>query len=111
MNKIILSGMKKKLDEANGLWAEYLHEIMWSYHTTLHSTTRKTPFMMVNGANAMILVEINTLTWRRLAFDESVNSKGLDNSTDLLDEIMEITHIIEFTAKQRITRRFNIKVR
>lgn len=46
-NKIILSGMKKKLEEAKGLWDEYVHEILWSYHTTQHSTTRETPFRMV----------------------------------------------------------------
>lgn len=59
----------------------------------------------------MIPIEINTLTWGCLAFDESTNSKGLDISADLLDEIREMAHIKEFTAKQRITQRFNIKVR
>lgn len=103
--------MKKKLDEAKGLWAEYLHEILWSYHTRLHSTTRETPFRMVYGVDAMILVEINTPTWRRLAFNESINLEGLDVLADLLDEIRETTHVIEFAAKQRIAQRFNIKVR
>lgn len=28
VNKIILSEMKKKMDEAKGLWVEYLHEIL-----------------------------------------------------------------------------------
>lgn len=27
-NKIILSGMKRKIDAAKGLWADYLHEIL-----------------------------------------------------------------------------------
>lgn len=39
-NWIILSRMKKKLDEAKGLSVEYLHEIIWSYHTNPHSTTK-----------------------------------------------------------------------
>lgn len=47
----------------------------------------------------------------RLAFDESINSEGLDIFADLLDEVRETTHIIEFTAKQRIAQMFNIKVR
>lgn len=38
---IILSRMKNKLDAVNGLWVAYLHEILWSYHNTPHSTTRK----------------------------------------------------------------------
>lgn len=35
----------------------------------------------------------------------------MDNYADLLDEIKETTHTREFAAKQRISRRFNIKVR
>lgn len=61
-NRIILSGMKKKLDEANGLWAEYLHEILWLYHTTPHSTTKDTPFQMVYRDDEMIHIEVNYLT-------------------------------------------------
>lgn len=74
--------MKKKLDEAKGLWAEYMHAILWSYHTLSHSTTLGTPFKMVYGADAMIPIDINTPTWGRQAFDESVNSEGLNISTD-----------------------------
>lgn len=66
---------------------------------------------MVYGADAMSPVIINTLTWKHIAFDEKANSYGLDNSTYLLDEIKETTHIRDFTTKQRIVRRFNIKVR
>lgn len=57
---------------------------------------------MVYGANAMILVEINTSTWRRLAFNESINSEGLDVSKDLLDEVRETTHVREFAAKFKL---------
>lgn len=66
---------------------------------------------MVYGADVMIPVEINTPTWRCLDFNERINSEGLDVSVDLLDEIRETTHIKEFAAKQKIARRFNIKVR
>lgn len=106
-----MSRIKKKLDEAKWLWVEYLHEILWSYHATPHSTTQETPFRMFYGVDAMMLVEINTPTWRRISFNENTNSGGLDNFADLLDEIRETTHIREFVAKQRIFRRFNIKLR
>jgi len=61
-NKVILNGIKKKLESAKGLWAEQLYEVLWSYHTTPHSTTKETPFTMVYGADAMLPVEIDTLT-------------------------------------------------
>ena len=34
VNKILLKGLKKKLDDVKCLWAELLHEILWSYYTT-----------------------------------------------------------------------------
>lgn len=43
-NRIILSRMKKNLDEEKGVSNEYLHEILWFYHTTPFSTTKETPF-------------------------------------------------------------------
>lgn len=29
-NKLILKGIKNKLDKAKGLWAEQLHKVLWS---------------------------------------------------------------------------------
>jgi hypothetical protein len=59
-----------KLEAAKSLWAEQLHEVLWSYHTTPHSTTMEAPFTMVYGTDAMLPVEIDTLTWRRESFSE-----------------------------------------
>lgn len=72
----------KKLDGAKGLWDEYLHEIIRSYHTTPHSTTKETPFQMVYEDDAMIPIEVNYPTWQHLDFDENLNREGLDNSID-----------------------------
>jgi len=46
--------------------------MLWSYHTTPHSTTKETPFTMVYGADAMLPVEIDTPTWRR----ENLSEEG-----------------------------------
>lgn len=56
-NKVFMSRMRKNLDEPKWLCVEYLHEILWSYHTTPHSTTKETPFRMVYGVEAIIPVE------------------------------------------------------
>lgn len=40
----MLSGMNKKLDEVKGLWVEKLYLVLWSYQTTLHSSTNETSF-------------------------------------------------------------------
>lgn len=41
-NKIILGGIKKKLDEAKGLWTAQLNELLWSYRSTLIKLPKKT---------------------------------------------------------------------
>nr|XP_025647635.1 uncharacterized protein LOC112742611 [Arachis hypogaea] len=43
-NKIIVKGLKKRLDEAKGLWADELGSVLWSYRTTPQTTTGETPF-------------------------------------------------------------------
>ncbi|XP_072077893.1 uncharacterized protein [Arachis hypogaea] len=58
-NKVILHALRKKLDDAKGLWAELIPEIIWGYNTTIHSTTKETPFRLVYGSDAMIPLEIS----------------------------------------------------
>ncbi|RDX81508.1 hypothetical protein CR513_37809, partial [Mucuna pruriens] len=38
-NKVILRGQRRRVEEAKGRWAKELSQVLWSYHTTLHSTT------------------------------------------------------------------------
>lgn len=61
-NKVILGRIKEKLDYANEPWAEQLHEVLWSYHTTPNSTTKETPFTIVYGVDTMLPVKIHTPT-------------------------------------------------
>lgn len=110
-NKIILSGMKRKLDKAKGLWAEYFHEMLWSYYTTPHSTTKETPFYIVYGADAMILVEINSPIWHGINFIIELNHAGLDKIVDLLEEDIAMVQVKDIQAKQRMEHRFNSRVR
>ncbi|RDX96131.1 Retrovirus-related Pol polyprotein, partial [Mucuna pruriens] len=48
-NKVILRGLRKRLEEGKGRWAEELPQVLWSYHTTSHSTTNETPFRLTFG--------------------------------------------------------------
>lgn len=68
VNKVILKGIKKRLG------AELLHEILWSYHKTTHSTTKETIFAMVYRLPVMLHVEINTPSWKRFQFNPEVNN-------------------------------------
>ena len=59
VNRVLLKGVKRRLDKAKGTWAEEVPRIVWAYHTTPQSTTRETPFTLVYGSDTMIPIEIH----------------------------------------------------
>jgi len=58
-NRVLLTGLKRRLEKAKGAWAEEVPRIVWAYHTTAQSSTMETPFSLVYGSDAMIPVEIH----------------------------------------------------
>jgi len=57
-NKVLLRGLKRRLEKAKETWSEEVPRILWAYNTTPQSTTKETPFSLVYGSDTMILVEI-----------------------------------------------------
>ena len=57
INKVIVSGLKKRLDNAKGRWVEELPHVLWAYRTTLRRSTGETPFSMSYGAETILLIE------------------------------------------------------
>ena len=39
VNKVIVSGLKKRLDDAKGKWVEELPHVLWTYRTTSRRST------------------------------------------------------------------------
>ncbi|KAK3008827.1 hypothetical protein RJ639_014401 [Escallonia herrerae] len=111
MNRSILQGLKKKLDEAKGAWVDELRKVLWAYRTTLHSITGETPFLLCYGTKAMLPVEIGVPTIRALHFHEVNNEAGLRANLDLLDETRTQAHEQSVVIKQRVTRYYNQRVR
>ena len=65
VNKVVVSGLKKMLDDAKGRWVvEELPHVLCTYRTTPRRSTGETPFSMSYGAKAVILVETGFLTLR-----------------------------------------------
>ncbi|XP_057756348.1 uncharacterized protein LOC130975594 [Arachis stenosperma] len=104
-NKVILSGLKKRLDNKKGAWADELASVLWSYRTTEQSSTKETPFRLTYGVDAVIPVEIGEPSPRLLL-------KGVEETVekDLIDEAREMAHLTETALKQRIALRYNTKV-
>ncbi|XP_057730557.1 uncharacterized protein LOC130945880 [Arachis stenosperma] len=104
-NKVIPSGLKKRLDNKKGAWADELASVLWSYRTTEQSSTKETPFRLTYGVDAVIPVEIGEPSPRLLL-------KGVEETVekDLIDEARAMAHVTETALKQRMALRYNTKV-
>ena len=77
VNKIIVNGLKKRLDDAKEKWVEELPYVLWTYRTTPRMSTRETPFSMTYGAEAIIPLETGFPTLRTSSFTPSNNDELL----------------------------------
>ena len=55
VNKVIVSGLKKRLDEAKGKWVNELPHVLWAYRTTPQRSTGEPLFLMTYGSKASYL--------------------------------------------------------
>ncbi|RDY05571.1 Tf2-11, partial [Mucuna pruriens] len=105
-NKVILKGLRRRLEEAKGRWAEELPQVLWSYHTTPHSVTNETLFRLTFGTEAVIPIEIGEPSLRTALFEPNTNEGELRANLDMLQEVREATHIREFAIKSRVAKLF-----
>ena len=89
VNKVIVSGLKKRLDDAKGKWVEELPHVLWTYRTTSRRSTGETPFSMTYGAKAVIPLETGFPTSRTSSFNPKDNDEQLTKILDLIEEKKE----------------------
>jgi len=106
-NKVILVELRKRLDSAKGRWPEELVEVLWAYRCTPQSSTNKSLFSLVYGADAMIPVEIGEPTLCRELYDPTHNHQNMATHLDLLPKLREKAQIRNLAAKQRAARKYN----
>jgi len=74
-NKAIMSGLKKRLEDAEGRWAKELPNVLWAYRTTPRRSTGETPFSLTYGVEMVILAEINLCSAQVSGFTPAKNSE------------------------------------
>ena len=89
VNKVIVNGLKKMLDNAKGKWVDELPHVLWTYQTTLRRLTRETPFSMTYGAKVVIPLEARFPMLRTSLFTPDSNDNLLEKSLDLIKEWRE----------------------
>ena len=100
VNKVIVDGLNKRLDEAKGRWVEELPHVLWIYRTTFHRSTRETPFSMTYGSEVVVPLEIGFPTLRTSLFTPDNNDRLLKRSLDLVDERKEAA-MVQLTYNQQ----------
>ncbi|XP_015965110.1 uncharacterized protein LOC107488845 [Arachis duranensis] len=106
-NKVLLHALRKKLDNANGLWAELVPEVLCSYNTTIHTSTKETPFRLVYGSEAMIPLEISQHSLRAQVEHHDQARRA---ELDLIEEVRNIAAIRHQALQQQIGRRHDKRV-
>ena len=113
VNKVIVNGLKKRLDDAKGKWIEELPHVLRTYRTTPRKSTGKTPFSMTYGAEAVIPLENGFPTMRTGTFTLDGNDELLKKSLDLVEEWREnaMVQLAYYQYKLKQGYDMNVKLR
>ena len=109
-NKILSNGIKRKLDNAKGLWVKELQPVLWSIRTTAKDSTGETPFMLVYGTEDVLPIEIEELTLRVMLYTEEANWAALRTALDQVPEVRGNALLRMQLYKLRMARDFNKRV-
>ncbi|XP_057426101.1 uncharacterized protein LOC130719494 [Lotus japonicus] len=109
-NKVILNGLKKKLDEAKGWWVEEFPDVLWAYNTTVQTSTGETPYRLTYGSDTMLPVEVENQSWRVANRNEEENNDNLIANLIMLPELQREAHLRNETRKLRVARKYATKV-
>ena len=113
VNKVIVSGLKKRLDDAKGKWVEELPHVLWTYRTTPRRSTEETPFSMTYGAEAVIPLETSFTTSRTNSLNSRDNDEQMTKSLDLIEEKREKAMVQLAYYQQKLKQGYdaNVKLR
>ena len=113
VNKVIVSGLKKRLDDAKGKWVEELLHVFWTYRTTPCRSTGETLFSMTDGAEVVIPLETGFPTLKTSSFNPSDNNGLLEKSLDFIEERRESAMVQLANYQQKLKQGYdaNVKLR
>ena len=113
VNKVIVNGLKKRLDDTKGKWVKELPHVLWMYRTMPRRSTGETPFSMTYGAKTVIPLETGFSTSKTSSFNPRDNDEQLTKSVDLIEEKREnaIVQLAYYQQKLKQDYDTNVKLR
>lgn len=111
-NKLIIDGIKKRLDLKKGCWADELERLVVSPNDP-RSATKATPFSMAYGVEAMAPAEVNATSLRRskMPLNAKLNQDMLLDSLDNIEERRNHALLRIHNYQHQIESYYNKKVR
>ncbi|KAL6962731.1 hypothetical protein U1Q18_052479 [Sarracenia purpurea var. burkii] len=110
-NRSLLKIIKTKLEQAKGLWAEELPNVLWAYQTTARTPTGATPYLLTYGHEAVLPVEIGLPSARTAMYDPLRNEEELRLDLDLIEEERELATMRTATYQSRMRKSYNARVK
>jgi hypothetical protein len=94
-NNLICNGINKRLLEplkkSKHAWVDEIPFVLWSLRTTPNTATQEMPFfLVVHGAEAVLLVKIFHEAPRISNRDETSSNEALQDDVDALDEARDV---------------------
>ena len=111
VNKVIVSGLKKMLDDAKGRWVEELPHVLWIYRTTPRRSIGENPFSMSYGAKVVIPIETGFPTLRTQSFNPSNNDELLKKSLNLIEERRESAMVQLACYQHKLKQGYDAKIK
>ena len=111
VNNVIMSGFKKRLDDAKGRWVEELPHVLWAYRTTPRRSIGETPFSMSYGTEVVIPIETSFPTLRTQSFNPSNNDELLERSLYLIEERRESAMVQLAYYQHKLKQGYDAKVK
>ncbi|XP_074358152.1 uncharacterized protein LOC141697591 [Apium graveolens] len=111
VNRIILDGLKKRVEHSRNTWVDALLPILWAYLTTCKVMTEATPFMLAYGAKAVVPLEITHESPRVEAYEPETNEKGMRLALDLIDEVSDEANTRNAAHQRRAFVYYNRRVK
>ncbi|XP_023922202.1 uncharacterized protein LOC112033647 [Quercus suber] len=87
VNKVIVGGLKKRLEGAKGNWAEELPRVLWAYRTTP--------------------TEVNLCSAHVARFNQATNNEMMVECLDKMEECREMATIRLAEYQQKLAQRYN----
>ena len=113
INKVIVNGLKKRLDDIKGKWIEELPHVLWTYRTMPRKSTGETSFSMTYRAEAVIPLENGFPTMRSSTFTSDGNDELLKRSLHLVEKRREneMVQLAYYQHKLKQGYNMNVKLR